>query len=164
MQRRLLKPDVRLLRPGENAPPQAHLVHRHHAAGAANVQLDPAAALVVEGLKTIAAHAADEARPAIEVRVQQRRAADGVALLHHQFDRRSSRRIDGEIRPARHLLGQLEGQRRGARAVQFHAPLALRRLSRRTLADGFKCVGRAALEVLLGGPLPRLTDCLGTLT
>ena len=73
-----------------------------------NVQLKPAQALEVEAFETVDALTADEAGPGIEVRVEQRRAAYLVRLVHQQLNDRPRGRLDGEIGPAHDLLGQLE--------------------------------------------------------
>ena len=143
-------------------PPHAHVADGDRSFGVVNVQLQPAQALEVEGLESFHAFAADEAGPGIKMRVQERRAAHLVRLVHQQFDGRSRRGFDGEAGPADHLLGKLERQR-GATwpsSSTCHWPGAV---STARLSDCLERVGRAELEVLLRGSCPLQPERFGQL-
>ncbi len=99
------------------------------------MQLQPAQALEVETLELIDALPANEPGPGIKVRIQERRAAERVRLVHQQFDGGAGRRFNREARPAHHLFGQLEGQKR-LRAPHRVTPARYQVPSRRQNSGG----------------------------
>src|SRR5260370_29695319 len=78
LQRGFIGADERRIRPRINAAPDAHVANREGRVALADMQLQPAQALVVEALEAVHAGAADEAGPTVAPRVEERRAADFV--------------------------------------------------------------------------------------
>ena len=131
--------------------------------GATDMQLEPAQTLEIERLEPIHPFPADEARPGVKMRVQQRRPARRVRLLHEQLDRRARRRLDGEVRPADDLSLQFERQCRRPGPVKLNLPDAGSDFFRDCCGLGLEGIRRHALKVLLRRAQPLDEELFGQL-
>ena len=154
LQRRLAGLHVGLVWPRKDPAAHVHVAYVHGPLRVVNVQLQPAQALVVEGLEAVLALPADEARPRIEMGVEQGRPAGPMCLVDEQFDGRSGRRFEVEPGPADNLVLELKGEHGSARAIQLGSPLAGASLNRNLLTRSGESIRNAEVEVVLRRGMP----------
>ena len=161
LERRLAGLHARLVWPRKDPAAHVHVAHVHGPFRIVNVQLQPAQALVVERLEAVLTVPADEARPRIEMSVQQGRPAGRMGLVHEQFDDRSGRRLDVEPGPADDLVLELEGERGSACAIKLDPPLAGGGLNGDLLTRGAEGIGNPKVEVVFRRGMPFEPQRLG---
>src|ERR1035438_453638 len=154
LQRWLRNAYNRNVRPGEYPPPHTHAGNGNLAGSTMNVQLHPTATLKIKCFKVVDALAADEASPAVKVRVKQRRATHLMRFLYHQFNGSAGRSIYGEIGPTYHLVFELECQCRPAVAIELYLPWSLANFFRQRLPVGAKTMRRQKFKIFLRRTIP----------
>ena len=163
LQARFVAAENRRVGPGKDSPPDMDVTNKHGPRGAMDMQLKPARAFKIKRLEVVQAGPADEAGPGIEVRIEQRRTAGRVGLVDEQLDGGPCRRLDAEARPAHHLFGELESQRRASLLVQDDPPLAVGSLGGYLRPLGLERSRSPKLEVLLRRDAPAHAIGLGEL-
>ena len=169
IERRIKKPLQRslaglragLVRPRKDPAAHVQVTDGHRSFGVVNVQLQPAQAFVVERLEVVQPIPADEARPGIEMSVQQGWPAGRVGLVNEQLDGSPRRGLDIKAGPAYNLVLELEGERGSTRAIQLNAPLARGSFNGNLFPRGLEGIGDPEIEVILRRGMPFEPQRLG---
>src|ERR1017187_9955873 len=161
LKRRLAGEHPGLVRPRKDPAAHVHVAYAHGPLRIVNVQLQPAQALVVEGLEAVLAVPTNKARPRIEMSVQQRRPTQRVGLLDEQFDGRACRRFDVEAGPPGNLVLKLKREHGSTCAIERNAPVTGGSLIGNLFARSAEGIWDSEVEVIFRCGMPVNPQSLG---